>query len=115
MERALAELYAWYEETESMFTNILRDWEAVPALAPNLAPTLAYLDDVVEILAAGRGARGGRRRVVREALRHAVAFETWRSLRGVGRAEAPRLMSALVEAAATEPAGRRPRRPAVRS
>jgi AcrR family transcriptional regulator len=115
LERALGALYGWYEETESMFTNILRDRDVVPALRPNLAPVLAFLDDVVEILAAGWAARGGRRRVLREALRHAVAFETWRSLSGVGRAEAPRLMAALVAAAATEPAGRRPGRPAARS
>jgi hypothetical protein len=36
-------------------------------------------------------------------LRHALAFSTWRSLatNGIGRSDAVKLMTALVEAAAT--------------
>jgi hypothetical protein len=45
--------------------------------------------------------RGRRRRVLAAALRHAVAFSTWRSLSagGIERSDAVKLMTAFVEAA----------------
>jgi len=38
LARALDELYAYYERTEPMFSNILRDAELVGAIGPTLVP-----------------------------------------------------------------------------
>jgi AcrR family transcriptional regulator len=99
LERALDELYAYYERTEPMFRNVLRDAEVVDFARDAVAPLGAYLDEAAEALMAGRGARGRRRELLRGALRHALAFSTWQSLtaNGIGRSEAVRLVTALVE------------------
>ena len=99
----LDELYAWYETTEAMWTNVLRDATLVPAVGSALEPFLAYLDDAARALAAGWGARGGRRAMVLAAARHAVDFHTWRSLARdgrVSRAGVVELTSAMVNRAA---------------
>jgi AcrR family transcriptional regulator len=103
LARALDELYAYYERTEPMLSNVLRDAELVEAVRPTLLPLEAYLAEAAEILAAGRPARGRRRRVLAAALRHAVDFQMWRSLaanNSIARTEAVELVTALVEAAA---------------
>jgi AcrR family transcriptional regulator len=102
LARALDELYAYYERTEPMLSNALRDAELVDSARDAVAPLRAYLDDAAEVLIAGRRVRGRRRQLVRRALRHALAFTTWHSLAtsGIGRADAVMLVSALVEAAA---------------
>jgi AcrR family transcriptional regulator len=98
LERALDELYAYYERTEAMLSNVLRDAEHDDLARDAVAPLHAYLDDAADILAIGRRVRGRRRRLVAGALRHALAFSTWRSLstNGIGRADAVRLMTTLV-------------------
>jgi AcrR family transcriptional regulator len=100
LERALDELYAYYERTEPMFSNALRDAELVDAARDAMAPLHAYLEEAAEILTTGRQVRGRRRHLLRGALRHALAFPTWRSLstNGIGRSEAVKLSTALVEA-----------------
>jgi AcrR family transcriptional regulator len=102
LEEALDELYAYYERTEPMFSNVLRDAEVVDFARDAVAPLGAYLDEAAEVLTVGRGVRGRRRQLVRGALRHALAFSTWRSLStsGIGRAGATQLMTGLVESAA---------------
>ena len=89
LERALDELYAYYERTEPMLANVLRDAELVDFARDAVAPLHAYLEEAAGILASGR-----RRRLAR----HALAFSTWRSLsaNGIGRKQAARLMTALV-------------------
>ena len=101
LERALDELYAYYERTEPMFSNVLRDAELLDFARDAVSPLLAYLDDAADVLVTGRPARGRRRRLVRSALRHALSFSTWRSLssNGIGRADAVKLATALVDAA----------------
>jgi AcrR family transcriptional regulator len=103
LERTLDELYAYYERTAPMLANVLRDAELVRAARDAVAPLHAYLEDTAAILAAGRRARGRRRHLLIGALRHGLAFSTWHSLMaaGITRADATRLVSALVEAAAT--------------
>ena len=99
LRSALDELYAWYESTEAMWTNVLRDATLVPAIGPNLAPFLAYLDEAAHTLAAGWGARGRRRATLLAATRHAVDFHTWRSLArdgDVSRSDVIELTSAMV-------------------
>jgi AcrR family transcriptional regulator len=101
LERALDELYAYYERTEPMFSNVLRDAELVDFAHEAVAPLHAYLEEAAEALAIGRRARGRRRQLLGGALRHALAFPTWRSLstNGIGRSDAVKLMTALVEGA----------------
>jgi AcrR family transcriptional regulator len=103
LERALDELYAYYEGTEPMFSNVLRDAELLDFARDAVAPLQAYLDEAAEILIIGRPVRGRRRQLLGRAVRHALAFSTWHSLKanGVGRADAAKLVTALVEAAAT--------------
>ena len=102
LERALHELYAYYERTAPMYNNILRDAELVDAVGRALEPREAFLARCVAILAAGRPERGRRRRVVEAALAHVIAFETWRSLAvtgGLSRHEVVRLSAAIAAAA----------------
>ena len=102
LERALDELYAYYERTEPMLSNVLRDAELVDFARDAVAPLHAFLDQAAEVLTVGRTLRGRRRRLLRAALGHVVAFSTWRSLThsGIERSEATTLATALVEAAA---------------
>jgi AcrR family transcriptional regulator len=100
LELALDELYAYYERTEPMFSNVLRDAETVDFARDAVAPLQDYLDEAAEVLMAGHGARGRTRELLRGALRHALAFSTWRSLstNGVERPDAVKVVTALVEA-----------------
>ncbi len=106
LARALDELYAFYEGTEAMWTNIFRDEPLVPAIGPNLAKFRGFLDDAARALAEDRPAPD--RAVLLAATRHAVDFHTWRSLSGISRADAIELSSAMVRG--SEPACRRPAR-----
>lgn len=99
---ALDELYAYYEGTEPMFSNVLRDADLVEPLRPTLVPMQAILAETAEILTVGWGARGRRKLALAAAVNHAIDFHTWRSLTEgtqITRAEAVELVSALVEAA----------------
>lgn len=109
LELALDELYAYYERTEPMFTNVLRDAELVDFARNAVAPLEAYLEEAAEALIAGRQVRGRRRQLLSGALRHALAFSTWRSLsaNGIARSDAANLSAALVEAAAASSTDRR--------
>jgi AcrR family transcriptional regulator len=102
LEHALDELYAYYERTEPMFSNVLRDAELHDSARDAVAPLHAYLEEAAEVLTSGRQVRGRRRQLLKGALRHALAFSTWRSLstNGIGRSDAAKLMTALVEDAA---------------
>jgi AcrR family transcriptional regulator len=102
LARALDDLYAYYERTEPMFSNVLRDVELLEALGPSVAPMQDYIARAIEILAVGWRVRGRRRRVLAAALRHALDFHAWRSLAAdttISRAEAVELVGALVDAA----------------
>ena len=83
-----------------MLRNVLRDAELLDSARDAVAPLNEYLNDAAEVLAAGRGARGRRRQLLMGALRHALAFSTWRSLsgNGIGRSDAAMLTAALVDA-----------------
>jgi AcrR family transcriptional regulator len=103
LARALDELYAYYERTAPMFSNVLRDLHLVDALQPTIAPLEDYLTQATRILAAGWHARGRRRQILDAAVRHSVDFQTWRSLTTnyrITRAEAVELVTGLVAAAA---------------
>ena len=64
--RGLDELYAYYERTEPMLSNVLRDAETVDFARDAVAPLDAFLDEAAETLAgvlesAGAGAAPPRR------------------------------------------------------
>jgi AcrR family transcriptional regulator len=108
LEQVLDDLYAYYESTERMFSNVLRDAELIEDLRPTLVPMKEYLDEVAEILATGWVARGRRRHLLMAATRHAVDFQAWRSLTQedrITRAEAIELIVGLVETAVAPPSG----------
>ena len=57
LARGLDELYTYYERTEPMFTNVLRDAELVDFARDVVAPLEAYLEEAAEVLAIGRQVR----------------------------------------------------------
>jgi AcrR family transcriptional regulator len=98
LEEGLDDLYRWYEETEGMLANIVRDRQLSDTVSQAAAPMDAFLDEARRSL--GRGLP--RRKTVSAAIRHAVDFRTWQSLvrdGGLSRAQAARLMASLVESA----------------
>ena len=96
---ALDELYAFFEITEPMYTNLMRDETLVPAVAARLPVFRNHLDAAARVLAEGWNGP-----MLNAAARHAVDFLTWRSLAldgGVPRAGVVELASAMVVRAAT--------------
>jgi AcrR family transcriptional regulator len=87
LRAALGEVYAHHRATEAMMTRVLadaRDHEVV-------APYHAHWAHAADMLTAPWRARGRRRMLLRAAIGHALAFDTWRSLvrdEGLGDADA---------------------------
>ncbi|HZD86390.1 MAG TPA: helix-turn-helix domain-containing protein [Gaiellaceae bacterium] len=103
LAHALDQLYAYYERSEPMLANVLRDLDLVDALQPTITPLQDFLAEGAATLTAGWNSRGRRRHLLRAALRHVLDFRTWRSLTADGqlaRADAVELAAALVQAAA---------------
>ena len=104
LRTALAELYAWYEETEPMTANVRRDAATMPALAAVLEQGAArYWVPLRELLARGWGARGRSRARVEAAVAVALEFGTWRTLvrqEGLAPADAVEVAAGAVERAA---------------
>jgi AcrR family transcriptional regulator len=101
LDRALAELYGYYGETQAMWTTAYRDARLVESLGEVMDATwFALLARAVEVLATGRGLRGARRRRLVGALRLAVDFPTWRTLTdsGLDDADAASVAAAFVKA-----------------
>ncbi|HEY2790422.1 MAG TPA: TetR/AcrR family transcriptional regulator [Gaiellales bacterium] len=99
---ALPELYAFYDRTEPMLTNLFRDELTVPLVEHRFAGFRAYLAAAGDTLTAGRELRGVAGRRTRAALGHAVAFSTWKSLvreQELSEHDAAALMRALVATA----------------
>ncbi len=100
LSQALAELYAWYGETEQMVSNSIRDIEKVPAATAE--GFLGYFAEIGTVLMSGRPERGRARARVSAAIGHAIGFPTWRSLvreQGLRDAEAVALLAAMIDAA----------------
>ena len=91
---ALSALYGWYEEVADAVALFIRDGALYPEISAERRDALAALAD-------GLARPFGRRAVVRAAIGHALAFETWRSLtqQGLTRRQAVELMVRLVRAA----------------
>jgi AcrR family transcriptional regulator len=73
---ALRDVWAWYGDVESDLALFLRDAELVPAVDANMSDYAARLAALADRLARALGGSS----VVRAAVGHALAFETWRSL-----------------------------------
>lgn len=108
LRRGLADMYAFYADTEPMLESTGRDIGRVPAMEKATAAFGALLGSANDILMAGRPERGAARRRVQAAIGHALLFPTWRSLirmQGLSSDEAVAVMAAMVESAG----GARPR------
>lgn len=89
LRNALGELYAYYRQTQAMWSTAYRDAPLVEALGSVMGETwFPLLERAVEILAGGRAVRGRRRGRLVAALRLAVDFPTWRTLTASGLADA---------------------------
>lgn len=102
-DRALRDLYSFYDRTQGMYSSLLRDEPLVPAVQRRLRDFYRYLGTVEDALMAGRGLRGRAAWRTRAAIGHALAFTTWRSLireQGLADGDAVALMCLLVENAA---------------
>ena len=73
---ALDELFAYYEATEAMTRNVLRDAAVMPELAIYGDQFSDYFAAVTEVLLAGRAADA----MLEAALTVATAFETWQTI-----------------------------------
>ncbi len=99
LRTALEQLYAWFGRTEYMLEKTTRDVATTPALQPSMELFGQWFGAATEVLVRGRPERGARRRRVKGAIGHALAFETWRSLvraQGLAGGEAVELMVSLV-------------------
>jgi AcrR family transcriptional regulator len=81
LRTALDELYRWYESSERMLMNVMRDAPLVPAMDAPVRARLALLRQMQAVLMQGRPERGRARRHVAAAIGLALEFTTWRSLR----------------------------------
>lgn len=122
LRRALDDVYAYYEQTEGITANVLRDVSTTPTLADVTAPFFKGLAEMPAVLAEGWGARGRGRARLLSALALALDFQAWRLLarrQGLDRAEAIDLMVACVagsvESIGLDHAGPRQARKAARA
>lgn len=97
LRAALEATYAYFRRNEQMLASLLRDLE-MPLVGARMAAFGLYLDEVGAALLRGRP----RRKPVRAAVGHAIAFGTWRSLardQQLDDRQAAELMGRLVAAA----------------
>ena len=95
LQRALREVYRWYEEVEPDVALFIRDAASNPSVAAQWEEWAGGLRRLADSLAAGLDGS----RAVRAAVGHALAFETWRSLvrhEGLTTERAVRAMSSFV-------------------
>jgi AcrR family transcriptional regulator len=98
LDAALAELYAYYRQTEEMFDKLLRDAPTVPVVDELMGGFRFFLEEATKVLMRGRGLRGNAAKRTRAAIGHALAFRTWQDLtraQGLDDAQAVELMVRL--------------------
>src|SRR3990172_7175401 len=98
LRAGLADLYAWYGATRGVTANLARDAGSLPITMES--PARRLRDEAGEALLPGWPSQAVAP-LLAAALRHAAAFDTWRSLTADGLAddEAVELMVTLVRAA----------------
>jgi AcrR family transcriptional regulator len=95
LEHDLLAIYGWYAIVADDLELFLRDSSVVQAAAMEMEQVARQLGGLADALA------NGRPRLVRAAIGHALAFETWRSLvrhQGLSNRQAVKAMAALVDA-----------------
>jgi AcrR family transcriptional regulator len=110
LRAALAGVYDYYDGTEAIWTNVLRDAQVMPLLREFAADDLAYLGELRALLAAGWSVRGRARVRLEAAIGLAVDFRTWQMLarqEELKRDDAVELMVRSVTAAAEPSASQR--------
>jgi AcrR family transcriptional regulator len=103
LRTALRQVYGWFDQGADMLEKVTRDVALVPAMRPPVEAFRAALHAAADAAVRGRPERGARRRRVRAAVGHALAFETWQSLvrdQELSRTEAIDLMDVFVAATA---------------
>lgn len=103
LEAALAELYAYYRDTEEMLDKLFRDAPIVPVVDELMDAFRAFMAEAAKVLIRGRGVRGNAARRTRAAIGHALGFRTWQDLtgaQGLDDEQSADVMSRLVAAAA---------------
>ena len=102
LERALRDLYGYYERLEPLLDNVYRDAADLPVVAEMNAYRQRYLERIRTLLLEPWPARGQAKARLRRALGHALDFRTWQSLvrnHGCTQHEAIRLMVGLARIA----------------
>jgi AcrR family transcriptional regulator len=108
LEKALRDLYDYYERLEPLLENVQRDAAVMPLVAEMNAYRVRYLEEIRDLLLEAWTTRGGTRARLARAIGHALEFRTWQSLvrrQGCRPNEAVQLMLAFVRAAASSEAG----------
>ena len=108
LEKALRDLYRYYERLEPLLENVQHDAAVMPIVAEMNAYRVRYLEEIRDLLLEGWPTRGGARARLARAIGHALEFRTWQSLvrrQGCQANEAAQLMLTLVRAAASDEAG----------
>jgi AcrR family transcriptional regulator len=96
---ALAQLYAWYRETEPMYSKLFSDRTSVPELDRFLEENIDRMQaELADDLASAFGGRGRRAERTRALIRLALDFWTWRRLsrEGLEDEAAADLMAAAI-------------------
>ncbi len=102
LDVAVSELYAWYRSASPGLGVLRRDADLHPIHGRLVAASDERLAGLADVLARAFGARGRKAALVRAAVGHALAYETWESLavhEGLDDGAAAELASALVDVA----------------
>jgi AcrR family transcriptional regulator len=78
---ALTSLYVYYRRTEAMWSSVLKDESAVPAMKKVMKDAYKYLKALVEDLTRAWNPESHQRETLQAALSHSVQFYTWQSLK----------------------------------
>jgi len=103
LRTALLAFYDYYRRAEDVLTHAARDLPQLPALAAALSPWNEFMGRVRQELLEGWGVSRSAKARLAAAIAHALRFETWRSLvreQGLGNAQAAKLTSGFIRAAA---------------
>jgi len=100
---ALEQLFEYYAANENILVHVHHDAEHDPVVRAVSEPRRRYTAEAGSILARPWNVRGAKKRKLRAAIAHAIAFSTWRSLvreEGLREREAITLLTSFVRAAA---------------
>jgi len=103
LRHVLEDLFGYYATTERLLEFALQNMEATPILRAASVPFVEALERAYQVVAAGWDASAPTGSLLAGAIRHAIAFATWQSLRNEQRladGDAVDLMVGLVASVA---------------